>query len=131
MMEFAKSRAHRALRAPVPSVPFTFRAPVPSVPFTSRAPVPSVPFTSRAPVPSVPFKSRAPVPSVPFTSRAPVPSVPFKSRALRAFYIRKVEKKILVITLTVLMLYNRLLFHRLLQIALGNEVEIQQKEWRK
>ena len=63
--EFAKSRAHRALRAPVHSVPFMFRAPVPSVSFKSRSPVPSVPFKSRAPMPSVPFTSRAPMPSVP------------------------------------------------------------------
>ena len=74
---------------------------------------------SRAPVLSVPFKSRAPVRSVPFKSRALVPSVPFTSEKLR-------KKKILVIKLTVLMLYNRLLFHRFAGNCAGNEVDIQQ-----
>ena len=79
LFEFVKSRAHRALRVPVPSVPFQSRAPVPSVPFQSRAPVPSVPFMSRTPALSVPFKSRDHVSSVPFKSCAPVPAVPFTS----------------------------------------------------
>ena len=61
MSEFAKSRAQRALRATVASVPFTSRDPVPTVLYKSPAPVPFVPFKSTAPFPFVPFASRAPV----------------------------------------------------------------------